>query len=76
MAMLDDLPAVVAGQVWRSPKARIADRTIVKMERWKYRVAVLIEGHGMHSLGEFRAWARRHGARPVPAKAEWALPHV
>ena len=58
------IPDPIAGQTWRSPRARVKPRVVMTVERWKYRTAVVVDGIGAISLGRFHAWARRSGARP------------
>ena len=62
-----EIPRVAVGQVWRSPKARVEDRTVVSIgptrlidyltPRWKTAC--------MTHESNFVAWARKSGARPV-----------
>ena len=68
-----EIPETSVGQVWRSPNARIADRTITRMARSScYRDTCLCphflnrEGRETHLHPvTFRNWARKSGARPV-----------
>ncbi len=58
------LPTPEPGQTWHTTKPRSFDRKVLKVEQWKHRTAVFVEGLGFMSLGEFHAWARRAEAKP------------
>ena len=52
---------------WKTFRTRCANRTVLRVERWKYRVTVRCEPPvGAVSLGDFRAWVKRTEATPTP----------
>ncbi len=76
------IPEPKAGQVWASAEPGVEARTVVKIglvlarRSFPYVINFVSEKHSMNSKWghdgwafpeDWRAWARRTGARPVPA---------
>lgn len=59
------IPEPVEGQVWVSPDARIKSRTVRKVNNLNVHYEISSGGRTGLFVNNWRAWARKTGARPV-----------